>query len=132
MYAIRSYYVFAFVSSGHAGELTPRLFMDVHELDSVTAEAVADAHLKDLAVQDQFGVSFIRYWVDEENAKVYCLAEAPDAAAVSSAHARAHGLIPQQVHEVTDGVEDSASGRITSYNVCYTKLLRLNAGRPSN
>jgi len=101
----------AFVNSGHTEETTPRLFMDVHELDSVTAEAVADAHLKDLAVQDRFGVNFIRYWVDEENARVYCLAEAPDAGSVSSAHAMAHGLIPQQVHEVTDGVEDAATGR---------------------
>ena len=87
-----------------------RLFMDVHELDAVTAEAVADAHLQDLAVQDDHGVNFIRYWVDEANAKVYCLAEAGDAGSVSTAHAEAHGLVPQNVYEVSDGIEEPASG----------------------
>jgi len=93
----------------HAGD-SRRLFMDVHELDAVTAEAVAEAHLKDLAVQDQYDVNFIRYWVDEADAKVYCLAEAGDAASISAAHEKAHGLVPQNVHEVTDGTEVPASG----------------------
>lgn len=92
-----------------AGE-TRRLFMDVHELDSVTADAVAEAHARDLAVQDDYDVNFIRYWVDETNAKVYCLAEAGDAGSISAAHAKAHGLVPQNVYEVTDGVEEKAGG----------------------
>jgi len=95
-----------------AADQAPRLFMDVHNLGSVTAEAVADAHEKDLAVQDGFGVNFVRYWVDEDNGKVYCLAEAGDARSVSAAHAEAHGLIPDEVHEVDDGVEDAATGEM--------------------
>jgi hypothetical protein len=86
------------------------LFMDVHDLDSVTAAAVAEAHSKDLAVQDEFGVEFMRYWVDESNARVYCLAKADDAKSISDAHKRAHGLVPQNVYEVTDGIESPASG----------------------
>lgn len=86
------------------------MFMDVHELDSVTAEAVAEAHARDLAVQDRHGVNFHRYWVDEENSRVYCLAGAPDARSVSDAHAEAHGLIPQSVHQVDGGVEAVPSG----------------------
>lgn len=89
-----------------------RLFMDVHELDAVTVEAVAEAHLKDLAAQDEYGVNFIRYWVDEANARVYCLAEADDARSISSAHEKAHGLVPQNVYEVTDGVEEPATGEL--------------------
>lgn len=100
-----------FACGSDAAEAPNRLFMDVHELGSVTAEAVADAHLQDLAVQDRHGVNFIRYWVDEDNGKVYCLAEASDAGSVSAAHAEAHGLIPQDVHEVSDGIEEAASGR---------------------
>jgi hypothetical protein len=92
-----------------------RLFMDVHELDAVTAEAVADAHAKDLAVQDEFGVNFVRYWVDESNARVYCLAEANDAGSISKAHEKAHGLVPQNVYEVTDGIEEPAPGRSELY-----------------
>ena len=94
-----------------ADEKPPRLFMDVHELDSVTADAVADAHQKDLAVQEKYRVKFIRYWVDEANAKVYCLVEAPDAQSLSAAHAEAHGLVPQHVHEVSDGIEAPAQSR---------------------
>jgi hypothetical protein len=89
---------------------TKRLFMDVHELDSVTAAAVAEAHSKDLAVQDEFGVEFVRYWVDESNARVYCLAEADNAKSISDAHKEAHGLVPQNVYEVTDGIESPAGG----------------------
>jgi len=95
-------------SACHAGE-SRRLFMDVHELDSVTAAAVADAHARDLAVQDEYGVNFIRYWVDEANARVYCLAESSDAQAISATHAKAHGLVPQNVYEVTGGIEEPAS-----------------------
>lgn len=93
--------------AGDAG----RLFMDVHELDSVTADAVAEAHSKDLAVQDEFGVNFVRYWVDEANARVYCLAEAQDSRSISAAHEKAHGLVPQNVYEVNSGIEDPATGR---------------------
>jgi len=89
---------------------TKRLFLDVHELESVTAAAVAEAHSMDLAVQDEFGVDFTRYWVDESNARVYCLAEANDPKSISAAHAKAHGLVPQNVYEVSSGIEDPASG----------------------
>jgi len=102
----------ALAGVSQAGDGENRLFMDVHDLDSVTAEAVAEVHRKDLAVEGDYDVNFIRYWVDEENAKVYCLSEAPDAAAVSATHARAHGLIPQDVFEVTDGIEDAATGNL--------------------
>jgi hypothetical protein len=98
------------VNQSNADEAATRMFMDVHQLDSVTAADVADAHLKDLAVQDKYGVNFIRYWVDEENAKVYCLSEAHDAKSVTAAHTEAHGLVPQSVHEVTAGEEAVARG----------------------
>ncbi len=92
-------------------EQTPkRLYMDVHQLDAVTATDVAAAHEKDLAVQERFGVRFIKYWVDEENARVYCLAEADEPHAVSEAHRHAHGLVPQRVHAVSEGEEAHALG----------------------
>jgi len=100
------------IAPAWADDSGSHLFMDVHDLDSVTAEAVADAHQKDLAVQDKYGVNFIRYWVDEKNAKVYCLAEAHDAGSISAAHAEAHGLVPQNVYEVTNGVEQPGDGHL--------------------
>ena len=43
------------------------LFMDVHNLGGkVKLAAVAQAHTRDLAVQDKYGVQFLKYWVDEK------------------------------------------------------------------
>ena len=41
------------------------IYMDRHELAGMTAEMVAQAHLKDLAIQDRHGVKFLTYWFDE-------------------------------------------------------------------
>jgi hypothetical protein len=81
------------------------LYLDVHELGAgkVTAEAVAEAHEKDLAVQDRFAVRFLNYWVDEASGRVYCLSEAPNAQAVRETHRHAHGLLPASVAPVTRG-----------------------------
>ena len=94
-----------------AGQTGPKLsngktlYLDVHDLGpgKVTAEAVAAAHLEDLAVQDQYGVSFKHYWVDEEAGKVYCLSEALNADSVVRTHAKAHGLLPTSVDPVVQG-----------------------------
>ena len=41
------------------------IYMDRHDLAATTAEEVAQAHLKDLAIQDRYGVKFLTYWFDE-------------------------------------------------------------------
>ena len=81
------------------------LFLDVHELGAgnVTADAVAGAHQKDLAVQQKYGVNFINYWVDEKQGVVMCLSQAPDSNAIINTHKEAHGLIPVSVMEVKEG-----------------------------
>lgn len=94
------------VSDGPEVSLTGKqLFLDIHQLGpgNVTAKAVADAHDKDLAVQDKYNVSFINYWVDEKEGVVMCLSEAPDSSAVIKTHTEAHGLIPHQIGKVKQG-----------------------------
>jgi len=80
-----------------------RLFLDVHELGpgKVTAQAVAGAHQKDLAVESKYGVDFKAYWLDAKEGKIYCLAEAPSAEALNSVHKEAHGLLADSVSEVS-------------------------------
>ncbi|HVU23468.1 MAG TPA: DUF4242 domain-containing protein [Opitutus sp.] len=94
------------VSGGAAAAHTPgaQLYIDEHDFGpgKVTAKAVAEAHEKDLAVESQFGVRFLNYWVDEANGKVFCLSEAPSADAVRETHRHAHGLMPATVEKVTD------------------------------
>ncbi len=94
------------VSEGsEAAETNGPLFFDVHYLGAgkVTAAAVADAHVKDLAVQKKYGVNFINYWVDEKLGVVMCLAESPDSQSMINTHKEAHGLIPDEVHKVKEG-----------------------------
>lgn len=87
-------------------------FIDVHHLGAgnVTAKAVAEAHEKDLKTQQRFGVDFIKYWVDEKNGQVYCLAKAKDPKNIIDTHKAAHGLIPDDVHAVTEGEEAAEKG----------------------
>lgn len=80
------------------------LFMDVHgKVEGLTAEAVAGAHQKDLEVQNQYGVSYIKYWFNEDTGRVYCLVEAPDAATAERVHREAHGLVADEIMEVKEG-----------------------------
>ncbi len=87
-------------------------FIDVHDLEpgKVTFEDVDDAHKKDLATQDKYGVKFHKFWVDEQKGKVYCLSQAKDAEAVKATHSEAHGLIPATVYQVSGGDEAIATG----------------------
>jgi uncharacterized protein DUF4242 len=78
------------------------LFMDIHKVDGVTAEAAAQAHEKDLQTQDRYGVNYLRYWVDEANGTIVCLAEAPDKEAAIQVHREAHGLVADEIHEVSE------------------------------
>lgn len=96
---------------------TEHLYLDVHHLGpgKVTAEAVAEAHAKDLAVQRKYGVHFIKYWVDEAGGNVYCLSSSADTQSIRKTHAEAHGLLPDQVYAVTEGNESATNGEKNFY-----------------
>ncbi len=80
------------------------LYMDVHTIsDGVAADDVAGAHQADLAIQGQYDVNYLRYWVDEGQGKVFCLVEAPSAEAAATVHREAHGLVADEVFEVQEG-----------------------------
>lgn len=80
------------------------LFMDIHEhIPGLTAEAVAEAHAKDLEVQKKYGVEYLKYWYDENTGKVFCLVSAPNKEAAMAVHREAHGLVADQIIEVKEG-----------------------------
>ncbi|MGH3371760.1 MAG: DUF4242 domain-containing protein [Nocardioidaceae bacterium] len=80
------------------------LFMDVHHMDGgVSATEVAGAHAKDVEVQQQYGVDYQHYWVDEEHGKIFCLVEAPDAETATRVHREAHGLVADEIYPVSQG-----------------------------
>jgi hypothetical protein len=80
------------------------LYMDVHNIEGgVSAADVAEAHKKDLEKQGEHGVDYKSYWVDEQNGKVFCLVEAPNAEAAHTVHREAHGLVADEIFEVSEG-----------------------------
>ncbi|NQV07808.1 DUF4242 domain-containing protein [bacterium] len=75
-----------------------QMFMDVHPgLGDATPEDVADAHKRDLAVQDKHGVRYLTYWFNDPAGKAFCLVEAPTAEAVAACHKESHGLMPTEI-----------------------------------
>jgi len=79
------------------------LYMDVHNMDGgVSAGDVAKAHEADLATQGAHGVEYKKYWVDEKAGKIFCLVEAPTADAANTVHREAHGLVADEIYEVSE------------------------------
>ena len=80
------------------------LYMDMHSIDGrVAVKDVRQAHLADLQAQDQHGVRYLRYWVDEGAGKVFCLVDAPSPDAAALVHREAHGLVAQDIFPVVEG-----------------------------
>lgn len=81
------------------------LFMDVHDgiPEDADAQAVAEAHKADLRVQDEYDTRYINYWLDEENRRIFCLVEAPDAETAHAVHREAHGLVADEIYQVVQG-----------------------------
>jgi Nickel responsive protein SCO4226-like len=79
------------------------LFMDVHTIEGgVSAMDVAGAHQKDLETQQKYGVSYLRYWVDESAGKIFCLVEADNAEDANTVHREAHGLVADDIYPVSE------------------------------
>jgi hypothetical protein len=80
------------------------LYLDVHTMEGgVSAKDAADAHMKDLEKQGEHGVNYKQYWVAEQSGKIFCLVEAPDREAAHTVHREAHGLVADEIYEVTEG-----------------------------
>jgi hypothetical protein len=80
------------------------LYMDVHNMSGgVDAAEVAKAHQADVETQGQYGVEYKRYWVDQDAGKIFCLVEAPDAETAHTVHREAHGLVADEIYEVSEG-----------------------------
>ena len=80
------------------------LFMDHHHgVEGLSPQAVADAHRRDLEVQEKHGVDYQRYWFNEDSGEVFCLVEAPNKEAAEAVHREAHGLVAEEIVEVEEG-----------------------------
>ncbi len=81
------------------------LFMDEHrKVEGLTAEEVAGAHKRDLEVQGNHDVKYLKYWFNEQIGRVYCLVDAPSKEAAEAVHREAHGLVADDITEVQEGL----------------------------
>jgi hypothetical protein len=91
------------------------LYMDIHHISGgVACGEVAEAHKADLQTQGQHDVRYLRYWVDEQEGKVFCLVEAPSAEAAI---------------QFSEGFFVSAEHRLDEFAVSGLSRHRLNWNR---
>jgi len=86
-------------------------FMDIHTVPGATADDVRKAHEADLEMQDKHGVCCLKYWMNEDAGKVFCLFDAPSADAAVAVHGDAHGLMPEKIIEIDPDMVDGFLGR---------------------
>ena len=75
-------------------------FMDIHNgFVGVTKEQLAEAHERDVAIEDSEGVHFEKAWLDPISGKVFCLSTGPSRESVMRIHERA-GHPTTEVYEL--------------------------------
>lgn len=80
------------------------LYMDVHRnKKGLTARELANAHRKDLEVQERYGVEYKSYWYNEKEGTIFCLCEAPDREAAARVHRESQGETADEIIEVKEG-----------------------------
>ena len=87
------------------------LYMDIHIVDGATAEDLRRAHDADLAVQHKHCVHCLKYWFNDDQGKVFCLFDAPNAEAAAAVHREAHGLMAEKIIEVDPELADGFLGK---------------------
>jgi len=122
--------LFSQQSAAKAGNLDSRsknYYIDVHHFGAgkVTVKDVETAHQKDLAVEKKYRVTILKYWFDEAKGDVYCLSSSDNAESIRKTHAEAHGLLPDEFYEVSEGQEAALKGK----NNLYLDIHELGAGK---
>jgi hypothetical protein len=91
-------------NSSNAVSSNNQLYIDIHRnVKGLTTEAVAEAHKKDLAIQEKYDVRYIKYWYNPSDGSVFCLSEAPSKRAVEAVHREAHGMVADEIIAVKEG-----------------------------
>ena len=88
------------------------IFLDRHDMVEQSAEETAMLHLKDLEIQDQYGVKFLTYWYDAERRTTFCLVDAPNKETADKVHAEAHGHVANEMIPVELSAVEAFLGRV--------------------
>ena len=92
--------------------------MDIHTVDdpNFSVEDVVKAHMQDLAIQDRFGVTQLKYWVNEHANTIFCLMKGPNKEACNQVHVESHGNTACNIIEVSDNEYNLFMGIGTEVN----------------
>jgi class 3 adenylate cyclase len=88
------------------------IFLDRHDMVEQSAEETAQLHIKDLEIQDKYGVKFLTYWYDADRRTTFCLVDAPDKETADRVHAEAHGHVANEMIKVDLSAVEAFLGRI--------------------
>jgi class 3 adenylate cyclase len=89
------------------------LYMDCHDMpEGATAEDVAALHVRDLEIQDRYGVRYLTYWFDPDRQANFCLVDAPSKTLAETVHQAAHGSLAGRIIEVDPRQIDAFLGAI--------------------
>lgn len=88
------------------------IYMDIHHVPGIEAIDAAEAHRKDMLIQEEHQCKCMTYWIDVNRGVVFCLIEAPDKSTVEEMHRQSHGLVPNKIIEVKNDLVESFLGRI--------------------
>jgi class 3 adenylate cyclase len=105
------------------------IFLDRHDAGEASAEDVANLHVKDLEIQDKYGVKFLTYWYDAGRRTTFCLVDAPDKATADKVHAEAHGHVANDMIAVDISAVEAFLGRIQDPPSAKTKPIDDSAFR---
>ena len=89
------------------------IYMDRHDLSGLKRADVAEAHRRDVDIQDRHGVKYMAYWFDENSGAAFCLVHAPDPATAERVHREAHGEIAHAIIPVDLAAVEAFLGRIS-------------------
>ena len=89
------------------------LYMDIHTVNPETTwEDIAHAHFKDIAIQGDYDVDYLKYFYNQDCGKLFCLVKAPSAEAAKCVHEQAHGLLAEKLIEVDPDLIHTFMGNV--------------------
>jgi hypothetical protein len=89
------------------------LYIDVHHLKP--GKVKSQSHAKDSAIENKYGVTLLKAWVDEKDGLVYCLSSAPDSQSIVNTHRASDGMLPTEIYQVTSGDPAAANSKNDFY-----------------
>lgn len=87
--------------------------MDQHDTKGAVPTDLAAAHAMDLALENEYNVRFLTYWLDYPRGVANCLVEAPNSEVVNEVHGLSHGMLANRIIPVDRSEVAAILGRLT-------------------